>query len=803
MIRLVVYSGRDTIELDTYGDENINITYAVDDLRDIESKTGDYSKVFDLPATKTNNRYFGYLHDLQSDVSQYDTLNGQKCELFINGISVFEGLLYLNEIVKLDNETKYKVNLLGESVRLLEVLGDATLADLDFTDFSHNFTNTNITSITGVTNTAGNVTEGIQYSLIQNLGLLSNSNGDITQMIGSKNVQPFVRMWNIIQKIFSYAGFQYESNFFDSTLKEVFMDTGLNDNTIEGTSGAANRFIGHDSSQGVNVVSSPYIDWLFAADKPPSYGGSNAQLTATDRYQFDNVHNITTSYTQLPFNFEPQFNYGTIPNDAGNILGTNGLVTSPADNFEVAVVVRVQIFATENETISIIARQTEAGTGTVTDHIMGEFTMPDISNSIFFQQGGASQQQINYRNFSCSIGAPNHIVLNAGDTLTFQIKKSGGDAWVARYRHVWTPLQGYAQGNPIPPNACADFLNQGTNAGIGVDRFYKGDNPVVGTTSDVDHLNAMCLSLTKSTNYNGNRLQVYPVGLTPDAIQHKIHTNHGDVKLADIIKDLTKMFNLVIENRNGILKIEPYSTFIASGSSKDWSSKIDTTEIVQNYERVPSKITWRYNNDEDDAMLNQYKAVTGEEYGSMTIELPVDYVDEKEIKLDVFSAMAYVHLGSGTRYSACYGIEDGVYENIENKPRLIFKHPFLVSASIVDFTNIYTDQSYRALGHFDAYPTALTATSESLNFGYTQNQFIAPSFTAPQNLYNKYWFNYINERYTAERVLVKCKAYLTETDIQAFSFADIITVQNQQYRVVKIEYSAGQSGLAKLQMIKI
>ena len=134
---------------------------------------------------------------------------------------------------------------------------------------------------------------------------------------------------------------------------------------------------------------------------------------------------------------------------------------------------------------------------------------------------------------------------------------------------------------------------------------------------------------------------------------------------------------------------------------------------------------------------------------------------------------------------------------------MIFKHPFLVSASIVDFTNIYTAQSYRALGHFDASPTALTATSESLNFGYTQNQFIAPSFTAPQNLYNKYWFQYINERYTAERVLVKCKAYLTETDIQAFSFADIITVQNQQYRVVKIEYSAGQSGLAKLQMIKI
>ena len=59
MIRLVVYTDTKDFELDTYGDESINITYGVDDLRDIESKTGHYSKSFDLPATKNNNRYFG------------------------------------------------------------------------------------------------------------------------------------------------------------------------------------------------------------------------------------------------------------------------------------------------------------------------------------------------------------------------------------------------------------------------------------------------------------------------------------------------------------------------------------------------------------------------------------------------------------------------------------------------------------------------------------------------------------------------------------------------------------------------
>ena len=55
MIKLLVYNDSGTVELDTYGDENINITYGIDDLRNIESKVGDYSKVFDLPATKNNN----------------------------------------------------------------------------------------------------------------------------------------------------------------------------------------------------------------------------------------------------------------------------------------------------------------------------------------------------------------------------------------------------------------------------------------------------------------------------------------------------------------------------------------------------------------------------------------------------------------------------------------------------------------------------------------------------------------------------------------------------------------------------
>ena len=792
MIRLVVYNDNGTVELDTYGDENINITYAVDDLRNIESKVGDYSKSFDLPATKNNNRYFGYLHDLQSKVAQYDTLKGQKCELFINGISVFEGLLYLNEIVKLDNETKYKVNLLGESIRLIEVLGDATIADLDFSEMAHNFTNSNITSITGVTTTAGTTTEAVLYSLVQNLGIVGNSSGHIVQMTASRNVQPFVRMHNIVNKIFDFAGFQYESNFFDTKLKEIFMDTGLSDFRIEGDVGTAERHIQFDAN--ATVYSTPTIPHLFESTLIPTYTYQQFPTLISTNFSFDNVHDITTNFTNIPFNVEPSTTALGGTNDVGNIMSTNGTVTSPADDFSVSVSIRLKVFATENETITVIARQ-NAGAADETDHTLTEFVMPDIQNSIFFQTGGSSLQQINYADISASTSQD--IILNAGDTLDFRIKKSGGDAWIAKSIHNWNDLSGNVTQTFTPGgNDCAEHINDSSST-----KFYSGGG--AGTLTEIADTNAMCLDLDIDNQNAGNTLSVIPTGLTPNAIHTRMHDNHGEVKLADILKDLVKMFNLVIENRNGILKIEPYNDFITSGRSKDWSSKIDITEIVQNYERVPSKITWRYNNDEDDVKLNQYKAATGKEYGAMTIELPVDYVDEKEIQLEVFSSTAFQRLSNNLRYSTCYGIKDGVYENIENKPRLIFKNPTLVSTTINDITGIYTSNSYRAMSHFDKYPTNMTALSESLNFGYTQSQYISVSFTTPQNLYNKYWFNYVNERYTEERVLVKCKAYLNETDIQTFSFADTITIQNQQYRVVKIEYSAGQSGLAKLQMIKL
>ena len=135
---------------------------------------------------------------------------------------------------------------------------------------------------------------------------------------------------------------------------------------------------------------------------------------------------------------------------------------------------------------------------------------------------------------------------------------------------------------------------------------------------------------------------------------------------------------------------------------------------------------------------------------------------------------------------------------------MIYKNQNTISATVDDLIDQVDRSSYQAGTHFEDYPTNVTNTSLDLNFGYTANIFSSVIFNqTTNNLFGKYWFDYVIDRYTNERVLVKARAYLSEVDLQNFSFADTITYKNQNYKVVKIEYNAGEKGWAKIEMLKV
>jgi hypothetical protein len=99
-----------------------------------------------------------------------------------------------------------------------------------------------------------------------------------------------------------------------------------------------------------------------------------------------------------------------------------------------------------------------------------------------------------------------------------------------------------------------------------------------------------------------------------------------------------------------------------------------------------------------------------------------------------------------------------------------------------------------------------TANTNSLLFGLIDTNSIEPALnTQPTNtLFNVYWFNYINERYNVTNGLIlKAEFYLKPSDIQKFSFANKIKIQDQEYRVNKIEYNTDVNSLTKVELLRI
>ena len=95
-------------ELDVKDDFSHQITYAVDDLKNLDSKSTAFSKTIVLPGTANNNKLLGNIFEFSN--SNYNTAGSNvgynfnasksaKVRLEVNGLIVIKGVLRLLEIV--------------------------------------------------------------------------------------------------------------------------------------------------------------------------------------------------------------------------------------------------------------------------------------------------------------------------------------------------------------------------------------------------------------------------------------------------------------------------------------------------------------------------------------------------------------------------------------------------------------------------------------------------------------------------------------------------------------------------------
>jgi len=227
---------------DLYDNEAIPLSLSVDDFKNAAEKVQSHSKDFNLPATKRNNKIFSSIFDVQKSIDSDFDFNPYvrtRAVLKEDTYTIFEGTLRLIDIINKDGEISYNVNLFSEAVALSEVLKDKKINDLDLDELEHDYTITNVTnSWTGVlalTNalpsdtlagTAGaSTTAVLKYPFCNwDNNITENASGQLEIKL-EQAFRPFIQCKYLIDKIFSEAGYTFESDFLSSTkFTKLFMD---------------------------------------------------------------------------------------------------------------------------------------------------------------------------------------------------------------------------------------------------------------------------------------------------------------------------------------------------------------------------------------------------------------------------------------------------------------------------------------------------------------------------------------------------------------------------------------------------
>ena len=269
---------------DLYEDEDIPLTLSIDDFKNVAEKTQSYSKDFNLPATKRNNRIFTQLFEItnsvESNAESFNPYVQTQCVLKQDGNILFKGFLKLIDIVNKEGEISYNVNLYSESIILVDVLQNRLFRDLDFDELTHNYNKTNITASwynsTGLTlleplelnsfarDSALSLdnTNVIKYPFVDWTGNLTVDNTTNQPILNKLEdaFRPFIQCKYIVDKIFNAAGFTYTSTFLESsTFTKLFMDFnwGAGDMPIEVNS---NSVVGNYNSLSEHYAGSSYTN---------------------------------------------------------------------------------------------------------------------------------------------------------------------------------------------------------------------------------------------------------------------------------------------------------------------------------------------------------------------------------------------------------------------------------------------------------------------------------------------------------------------------------------------------------------
>jgi hypothetical protein len=307
MINTELYINNTLIDISE--DMPIPLNFQVSDVREPESKKGNFSKTAILPGTARNNRVLTNIFEIgkviQNTSGQFNpdfnpNINASGV-ILQGGMPVFTGTAQLLRINNDRERLEYEFNLFGTSINLFTRLADDLVSDLDISELDHELT---------IANTSGSWNDfiwidsvstpfaigvGYVYPLIDFGESVSFSSYNVTELV------PALYYRYLIDKIVTGAGFTWTSAFLDSTFfKSLVIPSSPEQMSLSADEITAKLY------QGENIVAQTedYLGGTFKILFPNDSTGGN----------FDNGGNFAGSVYTAPdngwysFHAKPQMN---------------------------------------------------------------------------------------------------------------------------------------------------------------------------------------------------------------------------------------------------------------------------------------------------------------------------------------------------------------------------------------------------------------------------------------------------------------------------------------------------------------
>lgn len=305
--------------------------------------------------------------------------------------------------------------------------------------------------------------------------------------------------------------------------------------------------------------------------------------------------------------------------------------------------------------------------------------------------------------------------------------------------------------------------------------------------------------------------------------------------------NFTKSFGYIwdVDEINKVIKVVKRADYFKDYKVYNYDKKLDKTK---DFGITPITFENKYvcfNEKQNNALNSQYKSLYSVNYGDLKVTTFFNFKDTTKTIIEKPSVILYspnvidvntLYLTSDGNQPIPYNIFQGNFVNFGDKFTQQFGAFVFIEKAVLptpaDPTYIwrvtdtselqFKNQTFCNFSRIELLKSSnpnLTVTSYLapadyngfyIYYGTPKTAYTYSSNKGSDNIYSKYWDNYIKERYNTQNKIVTCYLKLTPIDYANFKFNHFVIIENQLYIINKIyDYDITSNDSTKVDLITI